>query len=206
VRRAFASVIILVSACGSSAPSSPDGAPTDADKSATCASSFGTDLVNGFTRFDGRIVAVVPPNDQACAEPNRTHLVIQIAIDGSIYRMVVDVLSNQGSPVVLRDELDAPLPATPWAEGKHTGASLDYPSTLGVHAASFTPVPQAQLVDDITAELALGAPISVFATVEDEPDSAHLVHREGGLHDGAIVVTPDTAPHWILLRFDEQSF
>ena len=63
------------------------------------------------------------------------------------------------------------------------------------------------LVHAITDELELGARISVFATAgSTEPDSAHLVHRNATNADGAIVVNPDTAPHYLLMRFDEQSF
>jgi hypothetical protein len=181
-------------------------APGDVDKAAPCATSFGANLTNAFGRFDGTVLAVVPPDDQACTLPNSTHLVIQLTSAGVAYRMVVDVLSSSGSPDVLFDELDAPL-AGPWVEGWHPGVMLDYVTTLGVHSPAFTAMQEASLVATISAEITLGAHLSVFATVDGEPNSAHLVHRNLTNADGAIVVRPDSAsPHYLLMRFSEQTF
>jgi hypothetical protein len=220
---AILSIPVLVVACSASsaAPSSTDdaaapadaGAPDvapDVDKSVTCASTFGSALTAAFGRLDGTVLAVLPPNDQACALPNSTHMIIQVTMGGAAYRMVVDVLSNTGSPDVLIDEIDAPLVGGAWADGWHTGIPLDYVATLGVHSPAFTAMHQMDLVAKITSEIDLGAPISVFATsggAASEPDSAHLIHRNGANADGAIVVHPDSAtPHYILLRFAEQTF
>ena len=198
--------ILVVVGCGSSA-ATPDAMPDAQDKSLTCASAFGSALTNAFGRVDGTIVAVVPPNDQACAMPNMTHLVIQVQMAGAVQRLVVDVLSNQGTPVVDFLELDAPLLGGPYVEGWHPGLMLDYPSMLGVHAAQFAPTVQADLVANITAELALGAKVAIFGTSMNEPTSAHLIHRGSVANqDGAIVIDPDTHPHWLLIRFDEQTF
>jgi hypothetical protein len=164
-------------------------------------------LTDAFGRADGTVVAVVPPNDQACAMPNRTHLVIQLLISGATYRMVVDVVSTSGVPDVLLDEIDAPLAAGAWAEGWHAGVALDYVSTLAVHSPAFTSMKEDALVAKITSEISLGDRLSVFATSQGEPSSAHLVHRNATNADGAIVVRPDSAtPHWLLLRFAEQVF
>ena len=183
-----------------------DAAPVD--KSLTCASSFGENLTPAFGRIDGTVVAIVPPGDEACTLPNSTHLVIQVMQSGLVYRMVVDVLSDQGSPDVLFAELDAPLAGQAWAEGWHTDASLDYVTTLSTHSTSFTAMVEGDLVATITAEIALGSKISIFATAtSSEPDSAHLVHRNLTDQDGAIVLGPDAAnPHYLLMRFDEQTF
>jgi hypothetical protein len=180
----------------------------DVDKSATCAATFGTALTAAFARIDGTVVAVVPPNDQACAAPNSTHLVVQVKMGGAVYRLVVDVLSNMGSPDVDFYEIDAPLPAPAWSDGWHTGVSLDYVTTLNVHSTSFTAMKEADLVAKITSEIDLGAKISIYATAgTTEPDSAHLVHRNLTNQDGAIVIHPDASPaHWMLMRFDEQTF
>ena len=229
-------IAVAVGACGSSSSSSSPGTPVDGDasaaddadsvdastaadtsvvdakpdvdKSAPCAKTFGTALTASFGRLDGTVVAVLPPNDQACTAPNATHMIIQVSMGGAVYRMVVDVLSNQGSPDVLFDEIDAPLAAGAWAEGWHAGAALDYVTTLGVHSPAFTAMHQADIVAQITSEIDLGAHISVFATATSaEPDSAHLVHRNLTNADGAIVVRPDSAtPHYMLIRFGEQVF
>jgi hypothetical protein len=181
---------------------------TDADKSLTCASTFGTALTPAFGRLDGTVVAVVPPKHPTCALPNSTHLVIQVAMGGATYRMVVTTLSTQGSPDVSLYELDAPLAAGVWAEGWHAGVSLDYVTTLNVKSTSFTPMVMADLVTKVTSEIDLGAHISVFATSgSTEPHSAHLVHRNLPNADGAIVIHPDSAqPHYLLFRFPQQSF
>ncbi len=161
----------------------------------------------GFGRLDATLVAVVPPNDHACADLNSTHLVIQGEMNGDVDRMVVDVLSNQGSPDVWFYELDAPLVGEPWAEGWHTDVPLDYATTLGLHSTQFTEMTETPLVTAITNELTLGAKVSIFATNgSTEPDSAHLIHRNTTNQDGAIVLSPDGAPHWLTMRFDEDVF
>jgi len=206
-------VFTLVGALDAGQGSATDGsldAATDVDKAAPCAATFGSSLTNAFGRIDGTVLAVVPPNDQTCALPNSTHLVVQVAISGVAYRMVVDVLSDElsdsGSPDVYFDEIDAPLAAGAWSEGWHPGVALDYVTTLAVHDTSFTAMSQADLVAKITSELTLGAHVSIFATSDGEPNSAHLVHRNLTNADGAIVVNPETSPHYLLMHFWEQSF
>ena len=190
----------------STSEASADTGP-DVDKSATCASTFGAALTDAFGRLDGTVVAVVPPGDPKCAVPNATHLVIQVMMNGAPYRMVVDVLSNRAPVDVLLYEIDAPLAAGAWAEGWHAGVLLDYVTTLNVHSASFVATPEADLVKKITNEIDLGAKISVFSTSAGSPSSTHLVHRNLANADGAIVLRPDSAnPHYILLRFSEQTF
>jgi hypothetical protein len=190
------------------ASSATDASDAAVDKSATCAATFGENLTPAFGRIDGTVVAIVPPGDEACALPNSTHLVIQVMQGGLVYRMVVDVLSNQGSPDVLFEEMDAPLAGEAWAEGWHTDASLDYVTTLSTHSTSFTAMVEDDLVAKITSEIELGSNISIYATAtSSEPDSAHLVHRNLTNQDGAIVLGPDTAhPHYLLMHFDEQTF
>jgi hypothetical protein len=184
-------------------------AAEDVDKAAPCVATFGSALTDAFGRLDGTAIAVLPPNDQQCAEPNSTHLILEVLMGGAAYRMVVDVISTDGSDDLLY-EIDAPLVAGPWADGWHPGVVLDYVATLGVHSPSFVATAQSDLVAKITAEIDLGVPISVFATsggAADEPDSAHLVHRNVTGQDGAIVIHPEApVPHWILIRFDDQTF
>lgn len=223
VRRVKRFAFVLLVACSPSSPGVPDASDAssideavveatvdvapDVDKSATCASAFGSGLTDAFGRLDGTVLAVVPPNDQACAMPNSTHLVIQVLVGGDAYRMVVDVLSSYAPYDVLEDEIDAPLAGDPWSEGWHAGAALDYVTTLGVHSDAFTSMAQADIDAKITSQIDLGSKISVFATSQSSPSSAHLVHRNLTNQDGAIVVHPDGAtPHWILIRFAEQTF
>jgi hypothetical protein len=189
-------------------------ASDDVDKSATCvedAAAFGSALTSAFGRVDGTVVAVVPPGDEACALPNSTHLIIEVRMQGAIYRMVVDVLSNtsaadSGTDVFFYEE-DAPLQAGAWAEGWYPGVVLDYAATMGLHSTQFAPMTEGDLVAKITSEIAIGAHVSVFATSGGgETNSAHLVHRNLANQDGAIVINPETAPHYLLMRFAEDSF
>jgi hypothetical protein len=197
--------LLLVAACRSPGGGAalPDAAllPDALDKAAACASSFGTALTDAFGRIDGTVLAVVPPDLQTCAQPNGTHLVLQITMQGAAYRMVLNVDAD-----VSTRELDAPLAGPAWSDGWHTDAPLDYVTTLGAHGADFTKA--ADPVALVTDQLELGAQVSVYATSSGgtRADSAHLVHRNLTNADGAIVITPDTAPHYLLFKFDNQTF
>ncbi len=182
-----------------------DGAPPAPD--ATC---FGDALTDGFGRIDGTLLAVQGPSDTDCALPNDDHLIVQVLMGVAAYRMVVNILSDgrNGTDTSLRfADVAAPLPAPAWQEGWHLDAPLDFVGTLGVHDDEFTPVPMGELVQQITSALTVGAPISVYATSDGRPESAHLVHRNRRDQDGAIVVDPTgDAPHFLLLHFDGQTF
>jgi hypothetical protein len=197
--------LLLVAACGSDDNALPDAAMPDAPdvpaKAATCASSFGSALTDAFGRIDGTVLAVVPPNLQTCAQPNMTHLVLQISMQGAAYRMVLNVDAD-----ISTRELDAPLAGPAWADGWHVDAPLDYVTTLGAHSADFAK--PADPVALVTGQLELGAHVSVYATSTGgtKADSAHLVHRNLTNADGAIVIAPDTAPHYVLFKFDNQTF
>jgi hypothetical protein len=211
-----------VAACGGSSPASQDaGADTiaddasaddagsaDAGKAAACAATFGSELTAAFGRIDGTVLAVVGPSDTQCVMPNSDHLVVQVTMHGAAYRMVVNVLSSGADPDVYLAEIEAPLAGGAFAEGWHPGYALDYVTTLSVHADAFTPHPMAALVTLVTDEIEIGAPISVYATSTggSYAHSAHLVHRNATDADGAIVLHPDTAPHYLLFRFGDQTF
>ncbi|HVY44379.1 MAG TPA: hypothetical protein VHB21_00815, partial [Minicystis sp.] len=177
------------------------------DKSQGCVGTFGTALTPPFGRIDGTVVSIVKPEDQQCPYPNSTHVVLEVEMLGDVYRMVVDVLSNQGPPDVYFLEKAAPLPAPAWAEGWHVNAPLDYVNDLGVHSTDFTPYDEADLANIITHRVDLGAKVSVYAGT-DGGDSAHLVHKNDGTPgmDGAIVLDPDASPKFLLFHFDEQVF
>ncbi|HEU0031737.1 MAG TPA: hypothetical protein VFQ53_13965 [Kofleriaceae bacterium] len=183
----------------------PD-APPFVDKSGPCVGTFGSDLPNGFGRLDGTIVAVLAPGNTTCARPNDTHMIIEVRSGGEVYRMVVAVVSAVGNPDMALAERDAALSGPAWSDGFHLDAPLDYVQTLDLHRLDFTATPMSDLVAIINDQLELGARVSVYATVEDIPDSAHLIHRNQTNQDGAIVIDPDTAPHYLLLRFDNQLF
>ena len=130
-------------------------------------------------------------------------------MNGAIYDVAVTIVSDQGGPDpnVYVLEKDLTLPGDPWSEGWHTtNASLDYVTTLGVHANGFTSVAKATLTQRLTSELANANHISVYATGYG-PDGAHKVHRNSANADGAIVINPTAAvSHAFLFHFATQSF
>jgi len=197
-------LLLAAAACGSSksTPATPDAA---VDKSAACASTFGAGLTNAFGRLDGTILAVVEPGNTTCAMPNSTHVILEVTMNGDAYRMVANVLSTSSDPHVWLGEVDAPLPGKAWAEGWHPGEQLDYVSTLAVTKAQFTEADQAAAVARLDL-LEIGAKVSVYATSQNSPNSAHLIHRNAANADGAIVLDPDTSPHYLLTAFPEQTF
>jgi len=213
-RVAVLALSLLGCSSSGSSPSDPDGPPVvdDAkldgplDKSGGCVDTFGDALTDGFGRLDGTIVAVLAPGNTTCTAPNSTHMVIEVRQNGDVYRMVAAMESTVGDPVMALAERDAPLAGPSWQEGWHPGVAFDYVGTLGLHRLDFTPTPEPELVYAITDELQVGARVSVFATVENVTDSAHLIHRNETDKDGAIVIDPDTAPHYMMLRFDNQLF
>ena len=195
---------------GSPPPPPPDAADPDApfvDKAGPCVSSFGQDLPDGFGRLDGTIVAVVPPLHPSCPASNDDHLILEVRQNGRVYRIVTAVISTVGNPDMAFAERTAPLAGPTWSEGWHPGLDLDYVTHLDLHRLDFTPRTEAELVYSLNARLELGARVSVYGTVENDPASAHLIHRTGNsATDGAIVIDPDTAPRYLALRFDNQLF
>lgn len=183
---------------------SPDAAEAGPSLTGECATSFGSALGEGFGRIDGVVYALQMPNDQSCTMPNRDHLIVQVLMGGAVYRMVVN------TDVRLATVPHA-LPAPAFADGWHLGVSLDYPTTLDAHSASFAAEPDmSALVQKVIAGLDVGDPISVYATSgAGRPESAHLVHRNPKVAntDGAIVVGPTSAsPTFLLFAFDDQTF
>jgi hypothetical protein len=203
-------LLVLLVACRASSGAVPDAAPRDvpidsSDKSASCASTFGTALTPAFGRLDGTIRAVVFPGNQTCAMPNSTHVVLQVTMDGAAYRMVINVLSTSSDPHVWLGETNAPLAGMPWSEGWHPGEQLDYVTTLGMSKSSFTEANQLEAIHRLDEALTIGARVSVYATSSGGA-SAHLVHRNLTNADGAVVIDPETAPRYLLSAFPQQVF
>jgi hypothetical protein len=176
-------------------------APVEASvPSGKCADTFGSALTEGFGRIDGIVYAVQKPSDTMCTLPNGDHVILQVLMNGAVYRLVVNVQSDRGGadPKIRVATLAHALPAPAFAEGWHLPAPLDYVTSLGAHADATT---------KIAAELKIGDPVSVYATSgAGRPESAHLIHRNDTNEDGAIVVTPTTSPRFLLFHFDGQTF
>ena len=164
-----------------------------------CTNNFGNGLSGGFGRLDGYVIAVVPPGGGAC-NADRHHVHVQVVAGGETY----DIAVNTDSGFIA--ERDAPLPAGSWNEGWHTGVSLDYPADLGLHASDFTAASEAVVDQDVENALATANHISVFATPYNR-GGAHLVHRQGSGHDGAVITDPLSATsHLFAFHFSNQSF
>lgn len=193
-------------------PDASDAAvAVDASKpTGQCAATFGDKLTAGFGRIDGILYAVQKPSDKQCAMLNGDHVIVQVLMNGAVYRLVVNVLATGADTKIRIAEMPHALPAPAYAEGWHTDAPLDYLTSLGAHAdASFTAATLDEGVTRVAALLdpKIGAPISIYGTSGDgRPDSAHLIHRNLTNHDGAIVVNPTTNPTFMLFHFATQTF
>lgn len=198
-------------AAATGADAAPDAPSADGDagvdKSAPCVSTFGQAIGSvGFARFDGTVVAVLAPGNKTCTAPNSTHLVLELAFAGAVYRMVVDVNDTSATGTIHAHTITHPLIGGGWQDGWHA-VPLDYANDLGLKSSDFVSTPTAAAVAATTAALDLGSHVSVFATAQGEVDSAHLVHRNQTNQDGAIVVGVDGAsPTWLLFSFADQTF
>jgi hypothetical protein len=196
----------------------PEVGPLDASHDAVdafkltgmCATTFGSALTVGFGRIDGTVYAVQKPSDTMCVMPNSDHVIVQVLMNGAVYRLVANVQSDRpGEDPEIRIAVHPhALPAPAFAEGWHLGAGLDYVTTLGAHSdSSFTSLSLAAASAKIADEVKVGALVSIYGTVgAGRPESAHLIHRNATNMDGAIVVDPTTAPRFMIFHFDDQTF
>jgi hypothetical protein len=119
--------------------------------------------------------------------------------------MVIDVDDTDAPGTIHGTTLSHAMVGGAWADGWHA-VPLDYVTTFGLHSTTFPAMTTAAAVAEITGALDLGAHVSIFATAQGEPDSAHLVHRNLTSQDGAIVVDVDGSPTWLLFSFSNQTF
>ncbi len=176
------------------------------DKSEGCVGTFGDKLTEGHGRLDGTVVAVLAPGNTTCPRPNNDHLILEVRMGGDVYRMVAAMESTVGEPNMAFATKAAALTGPAWSDGWHLDAPLDYVEDLGLHRLDFTPMPMFDLADAVTGPIVIGARISVYATVENSDDSAHLIHRNFAGLDGAFVIDPEGSPQYLALRFDNQLF
>jgi hypothetical protein len=192
----------------------PEDAGEDTAPSGKCASTFGAALTEGFGRLDGIVYAVQKPSDKDCVMPDKDHVVLQVLMEGAVYRMVVNLESDLGGPDTKLRFASFPhaLPAPEFAEGWRTGIPLDYANVLGAHSedGGFTALTPDEAVTKIAAEVKVGDPVSVYGvTPAGQGASGERVHRNepGKNEDGAIVIGPTSAsPRFLLFHFAEQTF
>ena len=207
--------LLLLVACGSSSPGSPDAAAPDAAPivvddgtptriSCVPQSQLGDGLTEAYGRLDGILVAIVPPANGGGCQADNDHLHLQVRMNGDVYDVAVNVGEN-GVDDVHSTTRELAMPGPAWQEGWHTGVSANY-VTLGVHAADLPLATSAQLVTAMMSDLATANHISVFATGYGN-DGAHLVHRTVQSRDGLIVTQPLSRPaHVRMFAFSNQTF
>jgi hypothetical protein len=199
-------------ATGGSGGATTSSATEVIDKAKDCVDSeddLGVGLTSAFGRLDGTVLAVVKPTDTECFLPNDDHVVLQVLWNGEAYRMVINVQSSFGDPDVFYLVSDKVPAGVTWEEGWHPGVTLDYVNDLGLHSGAgvFTQYPMLELSDKIADEITLGQKVSVYAESDGYPSSAHNIHRNGGGHDGAIVIDPESdKPRALLFHFADQNF
>jgi hypothetical protein len=209
--------LLFLLGCSTPAETPPDAETPDAASGQTdgkdhdCADTFGDALTDAFGRVDGTVVAIVEPGNTRCVAPNSDHVIVQVELNGAVYRMVVNVQSDQGDPEIYILRLAGiPLPAPAFSEGWHTGLTFDYRADLDIGFDDpFAPFDLDGAVERVADSIEIGDPISVYASSSggDFAGSAHLIHRNGGGEDGAIVVRPESeSPTWLLFRFADQTF
>lgn len=166
-----------------------------------CTSHFGTGLTGGsFGRLDGFLVAVVQPGGHSCSSDSG-HLHLQVQMNNAVY----DIAANVDDDVDFTSTNHA-LVGSAWSEGWHTDAQLDYVTVLGLHTSDFTNPHTTALTTVLVDALASANHVSVFAS-RYSASGAHLVHRNGRNHDGAIVIDPlGPSPRYLVFHFPDQSF
>lgn len=207
-------LVCLLAACGSSSgkvdANRGDGARVDGTLDAVdgtptrqqCTSQFGNGLTAVYGRLDGYLVAIVQPGGGGC-NADSSHVHLQVKMNGAIYDVAVNVGSTGTTDDVHTTTRDLPLPE--WSEGWHPGVLEDYVS-LGLHSTDLTLEPRSQIASELTADLANVNHISIFGTGYG-PDGAHLIHRNGGGHDGLVVTSPLSSPsHARMFSFTNQTF
>jgi hypothetical protein len=178
-------------------------APPDlatADAASACFTQFGAGMSAAFGRIDGTLLAVVTPTDPCPHDDN--HVILDVRMNGSVYELWVNIGSDL-DPMSTYSQ-SAALGAPAYSEGWHTDAALDYVQTFGLTSSAFTVTPPAGVIQQL-AMLPVGEPISVYATGYG-PDGGHDIHRQATGQDGAVVLSPATAPRYLLYHFDTQSF
>jgi hypothetical protein len=176
------------------APPFDDGTPTRR----ACTTSFGSALTADHGRLDGRLVTIVGQDQRNC-RADATHVHLQIEMKSAVYDIAVNIDGLEG-------EADGPMPGVPYEEGWHP-MGLDYVKDFGLHSTALTLTSATAIRKRLETALAKANHISVFGYGYPGADGAHIVHYNGGVDDGAIVINPSApVPHIIAFRFADDTF
>ena len=155
--------------------------------------------------LEGELVSIVPPGTHGCPE-DADHLHLQIDVGGKRYDVAVTVNdATGGQPMMIFEKDLAPTTAPPgWS-----GAGFDFVTNLGAHSSSFTALASAPLLSKLEGELATVSSISVHGKSYTDGTGVHDVHRNGGGHDGVLLMRGQGAggtDHAFALRFYSDVF
>lgn len=208
-------VSVVWAACGNGNPTVVDGAPPDISTDGrlhvddgtptriACTSNFGIKLPPSgtFGRLDGYLVAIVAPSGMNSCNADSSHVHLQVRMMNAVYDVAIDATDS----MTMMDDVhtttvDHDLPDLAWSEGWHGNLLADY-TQYGIHSIDMPLQSKQQVVGTLNSDFATTNHISVYMTTYGG-DGGHLVHRNGGGHDGMIVTDPLSQPsHLRLLSF-----
>ncbi len=153
--------------------------------------------------LEGELVSIVPPGTGGACPNDADHLHLQIQVGTSRYDVAITVNdTTTAAPMAIFAKDLAPASAPQgWSS-----ARFDYVTDLGVHASDFTPFAKAELVARWLVELKDATHVSVHGLSYTDGTGLHDVHRNGGGHDGVVLVHLGSADHAIAQRFSTSAF
>lgn len=155
--------------------------------------------------LEGQLVALVPPGTGGGCPADADHLHLQVAVGAKRYDVAVTIFdSPSGAPLALLTRDLAAGPGVPL--GWSGTARFDFVADLGVHSGEFTPLAKAALLARLDSELATASAVRIYGRSYTDGTGLHNVHRNGGGHDGAIVVHEGSSEHVVALRFATDTF
>jgi hypothetical protein len=169
-------------------------------------SGLATDLPSdSFGALEGELVSVVLPGTRGCPA-DIDHLHLQIDAAGKRYDVAITIDSSTGgTPIALTTkDIAATTAAVGWSS-----AGFDFQTDLGIPSADFKAMTKSELVAKLQSELASVSLVSIHGRSYTDGTGLHNVHRNGGGHDGVIIVRRTGAggtDHAIALRFATDVF
>ena len=155
--------------------------------------------------LEGELVSIVPPGTGGACPNDSDHLHLQVEVGTKRYDIAVNVFdAPSGAPLGLLTKDLAAGAAVPL--GWSSAARLDFVADLGVHSGEFSPLAKAALLTRLDTELASASSVRIFGRSYTDGTGVHNIHRNGGGHDGAIVVHRGGTDHFIALRFSTDTF
>jgi hypothetical protein len=168
--------------------------------------SLATDLpLDQFGALEGEIVSLVPPGTGGGCPADADHLHLQVDVSGKRYDVAVTIASVDGTPMaIMTKDLAPALPATGWST-----AGFDLAKDIGVASADYTSLTKGPLLARLESELATASRVGIHGRSYTDGTGLHNVHRNGGAHDGVILMRRNGVggtDHAVALRFSGDVF